>query len=129
MKKVLFVMVALMLPTMAFAADAMIPVLPDWIEGLLAFIGSIPAVGPILAEVVKYAGILAGALTAASALLLGVSAALAPLAAQFDKEGKIAKALNAANAFIAKILPWAQYLSMFNVQKKPAAPAVESKKK
>ena len=82
----------------------------DWISNginvVLGILNSIPAVGQYMVEAIKI-------LVIVSAVLTVVSAALMALAKIFNWSG-----LNAVESWILKILPYVQYASMFNVQKK-----------
>lgn len=83
---------------------------PDSIDNAIMFVlnlvASIPALGPVLAIILKVLGIAAACLTGVSAILIALSSALNVVGLQ-----------SAAN-LIQKVLPYIQYASMFNVQKK-----------
>ena len=118
--KALFLTV-LLLPLFAIAQEAaapVIPLIPGWLETLLSFVAMVPAVGPYLSDIVKYAGIIAGVLTAVSTALIAIQKSLEPLAAKLDADGKLKAGLDAITGLLAKALPYIQYFSMYNVQKK-----------
>lgn len=104
----------------AFAQDVV--EVPSWVAGVMIFIQQIPYVGPIVLEVVKWLGLVAGILTAISAFLI----ALQKVFSAMEKVAFIGAAFAKAVEFIEKILPYVKYLSMFNVAPKPAP--VEEKK-
>lgn len=82
---------------------------PDSIDNIIGFVlgvaQGIPAVGPYLVITIKILGIVAAVLT-------GLSAVLMALQKSFNLVG-----LNSIGNVIAKVLPYVQYASMFNLQK------------
>jgi hypothetical protein len=100
----------------AFAADDLVaaPAGFEWLGMVIQFLGNVPKVGPILAQVF---GIVALIATVATALSVAVQSILkAPeLVARFSGAKELAEKID---AIAKKVLPWLQYLSIFNVQKK-----------
>jgi hypothetical protein len=84
------------------------------VGGVLDFLSGIPKVGPILVQVIKYAGAAAGILTALSLFVQGVLAALSGVLNVAKFQG-LADKLKKFSDFI---VPKLKYFSMFNVQKK-----------
>ena len=111
MKSIIFLLA--LVPVIAFGQDVPVEV-PAAITALLAFLGGIPGVGPVLAKVILYVGVLSGVLTA---LVVFVASILKPLELILG-----AAKLQGASEFVAKVqakvLPWLKYFSAFNVQKK-----------
>ena len=83
---------------------------PTWLQEVVLFIKNIPMVGPVLVEVGKWAGFLASVLTAFVIFLWSVIQALQPL----TKISFIGPHLVRIIGFITTIMPYVQYLSMFN---------------
>lgn len=110
-------LVGLFMSALAFAAvDPAQVVSPDAVNAVLAFIGAIPKVGPIIVTVVSWLGLIAGVLTVLSAAVqafLSLPEIVARWAGAHDLANKI-------SAISGTVLPWLKYLSMFNVQKKQA---------
>lgn len=87
--------------------------IPAWIGPTVMWLQSVPTVGPILVEVLKWLGVLSAVLTALSALMMALSKALVGVAGMAGFTGFAEK----AQAFFDKILKYTKYFSMFNVQK------------
>lgn len=101
-------------PAPASTADQALEA-PVWLKyGVETAVG-LPYVGPVLVEVLKWVGVVAALLTALSAFLLAVSRALAGIV----KLVPMLSALDKVKALVDKLLPYAMYLSVFNVQKDP----------
>jgi hypothetical protein len=106
--------VFIMLSVSAFAQDQVpaeaLP--PEWIGGILIWLKSIPTVGPILVEVLKWVSVLATVFTViattASTLLK-----IPEIAARISGAEKLADGIK---AFHDKVMPWLKYLSVYNVQ-------------
>jgi uncharacterized membrane protein len=88
----------------------------EMIGPIVAFLKSIPTVGPVLTVVLEVIGIIAAVMTLLSAFLLALFR-LPELGARWAGAHDLADKIEAISS---KVLPILQYLSMFNVQKKPA---------
>ena len=119
MKKFLFLMTVLF-GAVALAQAAPIPgsEIPDWIAPILGFIASMPKVGPILVDILKYASILSVSMTAISSILIAIQKLLEQLHA-VKQMAIVQKIIDV----IKKIVPWAAYLSMWNVSRDAQAAA------
>ena len=98
----------------AFAEEVGAAVPPEWLDAVLAFIASMPTVGPILVEVLKYVALVTTIATALSTAFIMIATALAGF---FNLVG-LQAAADKVKEWADKILPWLKYLSMYNVQKK-----------
>lgn len=114
MNKLFFIFTISILGSFAIFAQGVasnsIGVTPDAIDNVIAFVlnlaSSIPAIGSYLALALKIAGIAAAVLTAVSSLLFALSSVLGYAG------------LVSAKKYVDLVLPYVQYFSMFNVQKK-----------
>lgn len=88
--------------------------IPSWIAPVVMWLQSVPTVGPILVEVLKWLGLVAAVLTALSAFLMALAKATTGIA---QLAGFVAFA-EKAQKFFDVVLKYTKYLSMFNVQKK-----------
>ena len=88
--------------------------IPSWVAPILTWLQTVPTVGPILIEVLKWLGIVAAVLTALAALMQALAAAFVGVA----KLAGFVEFANKAKAFLDKVLAYVKYFSMFNVQKK-----------
>lgn len=115
MKKLfLFMLVNLLcLSNLALAADVVVATPPEWLVMVMNFVASIPAVGPIFIEVVKWLGVVTAVMTTLSTAFLAITASLS---AVLKVTGLVAAAAK-VKEISDKVLPWLQYLSAFNVQK------------
>jgi hypothetical protein len=99
-------------------SEAPIPAPPaeklEWVQSIIDFLAGIPAVGNILVYLFQILTILAVVLTALSSVLV-------VLKISFEQMGKKIAFFDTAAKWIGAILPWVQYASMYNVQKKSAA--------
>jgi hypothetical protein len=86
----------------------------EWVQSIVDFLAGIPAVGNILVYLFQILAVLAVVLTA-------LASVLAVLKVTFEQMGKVVPFFGTAAAWINAILPWVQYASMYNVQKKSAA--------
>lgn len=114
MKKWTLALVGFLIPMVALAASPEVISPPDWLVGILLFIQSIPAVGPLLVKVSMWAGVVASVMSALSVAVQGVLSGLSGIAGWAGLSDLSEKIKGISD----KILPWLQYLSMFNVQKK-----------
>lgn len=112
MKKFI-ILFSIMLPFAVFAQDAAADV-PGWLSSVLGLISSLPIAGPALVFVLKYMGVVAAVMTAVSGILIAVSAGMKGIASLVGASSTVDK----IEAVMVKIMPYIQYLSMFNVQKK-----------
>lgn len=114
-KNALLVLCALA-PVAAFAADASLLAPPagfEWVSGVLAFLQTLPTVGPVIVIAAKVLGATASFLTLASVFVQGVLA-IPEIAARYA--GAPEAAAKVKN-FSDKVLGYLKYFSMFNVQK------------
>lgn len=84
----------------------------EWLVPFLQWIGSLPKVGPVVVDIMKYVGAAAAVFTALSVAVttvLRVPALIARWAGATETAAKI-------ELFYFKIKPWLDYLSIFNVQ-------------
>lgn len=88
---------------------------PEWAIALFQWVEGMPYVGPAIGWFVKVAGFVAAILTVISAFIWGLAESLKQVTT-WAGMGKIASKVDEVTK---KILPFLQYLSMFNVQKKP----------
>ncbi len=103
-------------PALAFAADPAVLAPPagfEWVAGVLAFLQTIPTVGPIIVIVAKVLGATSAFLTLASVFVQGVLAIPEVAARYAGAPDAAAKVKN----FSDKVLGYLKYFSMFNVQK------------
>lgn len=83
---------------------------PSWLKEVIGFAMSIPTVGPIVVEILKWIGVLSALLTALSSLLLAVSKA-------FEAAGKVWTGAVKIKEYLDKAIYYVGYLSVFNVYK------------
>jgi hypothetical protein len=115
-----FFVLSLVMSAFAFADASAIPdpsSLP-WVGSVIQVLSGLPYIGPVLLKVISYSGAVAGVMTAVAVCAQAVLTALAGIL----NVGGLSTKANAVLAFEAKIVPWLQYLSIFNVQK--SAPKV-----
>lgn len=110
------VILSLIYTCSTFAQDAVVTPPPgmDWVAYLIDFLSGLPWVGPFLVMVLKYVGIVAAVFTSASVFattLLRIPEVIARWAGAEMLASKIAD-------FHDKIVPWLDYLSVFNSKKK-----------
>jgi hypothetical protein len=86
----------------------------EWLTSVINFLLGVPYVGPVLVFVIKWASIISGIATALSAALVTILK-LPEVVAIFSGSQKWLERIQWVKE---KILPWIQYFSMFNVQKK-----------
>jgi len=86
----------------------------EWIPSVLGMLKAIPAVGKYLVYVFEFAAVASASLTALAVFLKSVLA-IPQLAAKWAGATELAEKIK---SFEEKVLPWIQYFSMFNVQKK-----------
>lgn len=96
------------------AASVAAPAGYEWIGAAVAFLQNMPAVGQYLAAIFSIIALISAVMTFISVAVHGVLTAPAVLARWAGASSIAAK----IDAVTAKVLPWLQYLSMFNVQKK-----------
>lgn len=121
MKKFFFLFVfalfAIMMPLLGMAQEVVAAVPagpPAWFGDVMAFIVSIPKVGPIAEQVIIWIGVGATVFTSLSVfvqVILGIPQIVAKWSGAHDFAEKVKK-------FSEKVLPYLQYFSVFNVQKK-----------
>lgn len=87
--------------------------LPEWVGSIIEFLKSVPYVGPVLVQVLKWIGIIASIFTALSLFLQAFCSILVG-AAGVVKAKAFADWVSKVSGVI---LPWLKYLSMFNVKK------------
>lgn len=87
---------------------------PSWLKLIIDWVVAIPAVGPVILSVLKWAGVVAAVLTGVATLVTGVAKSLEVLgqALGFQEFAKKVK------AFYDAVWPYIAWLSMYNVQKK-----------
>ena len=105
-------------PATAPAVDPCTPLIaptpaPEWFTGFLGMVSAIPAIGGALAVVVNWMAALAALLTALSSVLLAIKKVL-------ENMGTRVPYADIMLAWVAKVYPYVAWLSMYNVQKKPA---------
>jgi hypothetical protein len=83
---------------------------PEWLASAIEMAKSVPYLGPVIVEILKWMGVLASLLTALTTLLVF----LAKLA---DKLGKTLVWMDKAKVVLDKLVFYIGYLSMFNVVK------------
>lgn len=119
MKKLTVFLTVLILATMSFCAFAQdlpaeaLP--PEWLGGVLVWLQSVPKVGPIIVQILKWTSVIVTVFTAlsvAAQAILKIPEIGLRIAGASELADKIKKVSD-------KILPWLKYLSAFNVQKKP----------
>lgn len=87
---------------------------PAWITSVINFLSGIPYVGPVIVFILKWSAILSAITTAVSSAVIAVLKVPEVIALWTGS----AKWLERIQWFKNKVLPWLQYLSQFNVQKK-----------
>lgn len=105
--------------SMAFAQESA-PVLqelapPEWLGAVVSFAQALPYIGPVVLFIVKWAGLVAGVMTALVVLVQSLSLAFqaAGILLGFDKFAQAVKKYGDIAVHYLKLL------SMFNAQKKP----------
>jgi hypothetical protein len=112
--KLFFAMMLMLVTSLAFGQDMPSEALPPvWIGDVLVWLKSVPHVGPILVEVLKWISVLGTIFTV-----------VATAATAILKVPEIAARIAGADAFADKlkklhdkIMPWLRYLSIYNQQK------------
>jgi len=84
--------------------------IPAWVSSVLMFVQGIPKVGPVLSQIISYAGMAAVALTFLASILMGVSGMLGI----FTKKEESPKILKDAKKYVDYAIEVAKYLSMYN---------------
>lgn len=100
-------------------ADTTVSPYPSWLPLIVTQAETLPTVGTVVKSVIAWAGTISGIATAASVFLM---AFFGSLQGMLHSSGFSAFALK-VEAFAAKVLPWVQYWSIFNVQVPPPAQA------
>lgn len=95
--------------TLAIGQEAVPPQGAEIIGSILTFIASIPKVGAIVVTVLKYFGLIAGALTLVTGILKFVNVCL-----KFFSKPE-STVLNTIILYIEKAIPYVGYFSAFNV--------------
>lgn len=88
--------------------------LPSWVGDIVEFLKTIPYVGPVIVQILKWVGIVTAIFTALAAFLQTLCVVLIG-SANLSGLQKFADVILRINE---KVLPWLKYFSMFNVQKK-----------
>nr|AMP48114.1 hypothetical protein [uncultured bacterium]AMP48138.1 hypothetical protein [uncultured bacterium] len=112
--KVMLAMMLMMIATLAFGQDVPVEAMPpEWIGPIIIWLKSIPTVGPVLVEVLKWISVLA---TVFTVLATAVSAVLKipEIAARLSGAEKLADSIKKIHD---KVMPWLKYLSVYNQQK------------
>jgi hypothetical protein len=116
MKSILFVVAFcatfFAFPAFATEVDASL-VPPDWLAGLLIWLQSMPYVGPVLATIFKWIGVVSAVFTALS-VAAQVIFALPEVAARFAGAPALAEKIK---YWSDKILYWLKFFSIRNAQK------------
>lgn len=102
-------------PSFVSSVSPAIETPPQWLVEALKLVYGLPTIGPILAKVMQWAGVLAVILTSLVAFLLGIVAILKPVA---NWAGLKNFAILLDEFKNSKIMYYLKYLSMFNAQKK-----------
>jgi hypothetical protein len=110
--------------TPAFVPVAAPAAPPVWAQDLLMTAEKLPVVGPILAKVLLWAGIIAGILTTLTGAVLGVVNTLMGVSNASGLTGLAAALANFRNG---KVMYWLKFFSLFNAQK-PVIPSVPTVK-
>lgn len=90
---------------------------PEWLGAVLQFVSSLPYAGPVIVALIKWAGLVAGIMTALSVFAQAVLA-VPELVARWAGANEAAEKIRKISDVV---LPWLKWLSVFNVQKKPQA--------
>lgn len=112
--KLITVMILMMIASMAFGQDVPAEAMPpEWIGFILVWLKSIPSVGPVLIEVLKWISVIG---TVFTVLATAISAVLKvpEIALRISGAEEIAGKIK---AFHDKVMPWFKYLSIYNQQK------------
>jgi hypothetical protein len=114
MKKVLFFLL-LLVPVVAMAQTTEdIWQAPAWLEKGMAYIVSVPKVGPVFETILLWLGAVSSLLTVLSTAFVGVGKSLVFVL----KSVKLQEASAVVEKYGKKIAPYLKYLSSYNVQKK-----------
>jgi hypothetical protein len=97
----------------AAAQEALEP--PKWLEKAVSHAMTLPIVGPVLVEIMKWLGMIAAVMTALATAFMAVAKALSAVL----KGMKLIELAVKVEALYTRVAPWLQFLSMYNVQKKP----------
>jgi hypothetical protein len=90
------------------------PQIPSWVPYIIGLLNGIPYVGPVFIFIAKWGGLLAGLFTALSVAVQSVLKVPELILVWTGAQ----TAADKVKALSDKILPYLQYLSIFNVQKK-----------
>lgn len=111
MKKLLPLLI--LVPSLAFAADAADILPPDVIVQLILFLQSVPYVGPVLVMILKWVAIIAPVMTALSVCVQAVLA-VPEVVARYHGAHDLA---DKVKYWSDKIVYWLSYLSIRNAKK------------
>ncbi len=90
---------------------------PKWAENLMVAAQKFPVIGPILAKVLLFTGIISSILTALAAFLLS---SMSAISRGFNLAGLVVAAQKIEAFKKGKIMYWLQYFSLFNAEKPQA---------
>lgn len=88
---------------------------PEWLKEVMEKAYSVPVIGPIAVETMKWLGVIASLLTALATAFFAVARVLSSTL----KFAKFVELAVKVDAFYAKWAPYIKFFSMYNVQKKP----------
>lgn len=113
-----FIVVMALVIGLKASADVVVPVpetdVPFWLKSVMDFLVSIPYVGPVLVEILKWIGVVAAVTTGLSTLIMGVAKALKEL----GKALGFVTFAEKVDAAYQKVWPYIAWLSVYNVPKK-----------
>lgn len=99
----------------AFAADAVAsPGLPEWINGVFAFLASIPKVGPVLSSALLWIGAIASFFTALTVFARAILV-IPMVAAHVSKSQEWVSKIDSLST---KVSYWLDQFSILNAKKK-----------
>jgi hypothetical protein len=85
---------------------------PEWIGGLLVWLKSVPTVGPIIVEVLKWVSVVVTVLTVLSTCIQAILK-IPEIGLRISGATKLADSIKKVSD---KIMPWLKYFSAYNVQ-------------
>lgn len=94
---------------------------PTWAQDLIVTAQGLPVIGPIVAKLLVYIGILSSILTTLVGALLAV---INTLMGVFNLAGLVSASTWLAGFRDGKIMYWLRFFSLFNAKKDPASPDV-----
>jgi hypothetical protein len=115
MKKFILFLIVFLVSFNVMAQGGVDPVAvpPEWVANVLVWVKTLPYVGPVVVEILKWVGLVAGVMTALSVMAQALLA-IPEIAARFAGAPGLAEKIK---YWSDKILYWLKYFSVFNAKK------------